>query len=125
MVQLLGNGILARSDFMKGSKTGRFGSRVKTSTVVSGPVAAAGRTGLPSTSTVGLAASAFAFCAPGKYRKIPWRASLGVYGGVDVRSLKRALTIVDEKEKCLVLAGSVRRSVRQTGSDSSNPSLHR
>ena len=35
---------------------------------------------LPNRSTVGLAANALPFCTPGKYLKLPWRAS-AVYTG--------------------------------------------
>src|SRR5262245_7202409 len=65
-----------------GSKAVRNGSRVNTSKDVRGPLAPGGgvTTGFPARSTLAGEANAFPFWTPGKYRKIPRRAS-AVYTG--------------------------------------------
>src|SRR5689334_10627410 len=82
VVQLFGSGIFASNLVMYpvGSKVVRNGSRVNTSKDARGPLAVAGCTGFPARSTVAGVDKAFPFWTPGKYRKIPRRAS-AVYTG--------------------------------------------
>src|SRR2546422_1014049 len=68
LVKSFGSGIRAinRWTHPEGSNTGLFGSRPNTLNDCRSPVAAAGLTGLPATSTVGLFDMRLAFCTPGK-----------------------------------------------------------
>src|SRR5262249_53197048 len=72
-----GNGVFARARVTNpvGSNPGRSGSRPNTLKDERGPVAPADVTGLPCRSTVGLLDVAMLLWTPGKYRKMPSRAS--------------------------------------------------